>query len=105
MMSIYDADPQELARRTKVLEEVNKGVSAIFDGHDTAVERIGNVWGTDPMGEEFYRRYGPNAQDFYDYAHNLMLGVRTSVDAVVETARRIQRTEVDNTEQSRNRRP
>jgi hypothetical protein len=102
-MATYDADPQELARRTRILEEVSKGVNALFEEHQTQVERIGDVWGTDEMGEQFSRRYVPSSKDFNDYSHNLSLGVRTSIDAVVETARRIHITEHENIEHGKAR--
>jgi hypothetical protein len=102
-MSTYDANPQELARRTEVLHSVAKGVEAVFQEHQDRVERIGDIWGTDDMGEQFARRYVPNSKDFDDYAHHLSQGVRSSIDAVVDTARRIHITEQENTEHSRAR--
>lgn len=102
-MATYDADPQELARRTQVLEEVSRGVNELFEEHQTQVERIGDVWGTDEMGEQFASRYGPSSSDFNDYSHNLSLAVRTSIDAVVDTAKRIQITEHENIEHGKAR--
>jgi hypothetical protein len=102
-MGTYDADPQEMARRTAILEEVSKGVKALYDAHMAAVGAIGNVWGDDETGKAFAERYVPTQQDFVDYVHNLVLGVRSSVDAIVHTALRIHVTEQENIEHGRTR--
>ena len=104
-MATYDADPQEMARRTKVLEDVSHRVYTLFEEHAARVERIGDVWGTDEMGEQFAHRYIPSRNDFNEYSHHLIVGVRTSVDAVVDSARRIQHTEHENTTHTTHRPP
>lgn len=97
-MADYEANPQELARRTKALEEVARGVRAVVDQHNEAVDRIGNCWGTDTLGEQFSGRYVPSTKEFREYTDDLVTGVKTSVDAVVDTATRIQHTETTNSE-------
>ncbi|HEY3506081.1 MAG TPA: hypothetical protein VGN37_25250 [Actinocatenispora sp.] len=100
-MGQYDANPEELARRTEVLEGVAKGVKAVFDDHQARLDRIGNVWGTDELGVQFSSRYVPTSKDFTEYTHNLTVGVQTSVDEVVHTAERIKITEERNVTHTR----
>jgi hypothetical protein len=97
-MADYEANPQELARRTKALEEVAHGVRAVIDEHNEAVERIGDCWGVDELGVQFSSKYVPSSKEFGNYTADLVTGVRTSVDAVVDTATKIQHTEHTNSE-------
>jgi uncharacterized protein YukE len=95
-VSVYEADPEELARRSQVLEQVARGVQAVFDEHNTRVERLGAVWGTDELGQQFASKYVPSSKEFQEYSRDLTVGVRTSVDEVVHTAERIRVTEEHN---------
>lgn len=96
-MAVYDANPEEMARRTRILEAVATGVAKVFGDHQNRCASIGNVWGTDELGLQFASRYVPSQKQFDEFSGNVVTGVRTSVDAVVDSAHQIHVTEQNNT--------
>lgn len=96
-MTVYDANPEEMARRSQILETVATGVAKVFGDHQNRLASIGNVWGTDELGLHFAARYVPSQKQFDEFSNNVVTGVRTSVDAVVDSAHRIRVTEQNNT--------
>jgi|GEM_PF-2730128 len=101
MSDAIDSDPEQLRSRSTSLDEVAAAVQDIVERHRQRVAALGDCWGDDTIGARFADRYRPARDEFGEYVDKLVQGVRSSTDAVRESADRLSRTESDNADAAR----
>ena len=98
MGDLYAASPEEMMRQARRLDEVADAIKGIFDRHHASIDGIGDGWGDDTLGRQFYAKYQPSKQQFDMFTDDLSTSLRQTADQVVETAKKIIQTEGENSQ-------